>query len=133
MSPEDTLSQLLEREEGGERERERENIDWLPPIRAQPGIEPAAQVRALTGNRTHNLLRCTGTSNQLSHTGQGRRNIFNIKPNIIISQQKQGRRVFVFLNVQTLETQFLCKTNWKASVLSNDSPNNSEGRNTLKK
>ena len=67
----------------GGREKEREgnidaerNIDQLPLTHTLLGTEPAAQSRALTRNRTGDLLVCGVTPNQLSHTGQGPLYIF---------------------------------------------------------
>lgn len=31
-------------------------MDWLPPARPQPGIEPSTQTDTLTGNLTGNFL-----------------------------------------------------------------------------
>ena len=44
--------------------------DWLPLSRPQTGTWPATQVRALTGNRTSNLLLCRPEVNPLSHMSQ---------------------------------------------------------------
>ena len=57
---------FIEREEGREKEIERETLmcerytDW-----------PATQAGALTGNRTGDLLVCRLALNPLSHTSQG--------------------------------------------------------------
>ena len=61
---------FLEREEGREKERERNINVWLPLLSPQLGIWPATQVCALTGNRTSNTLVHRLTLNPLSHTSQ---------------------------------------------------------------
>ena len=43
---------FLEREEGREKERERNISVWLPIMHPQLGTWPAPQTRALTGNQT---------------------------------------------------------------------------------
>ena len=62
---------FLEREEGREKERER-NIDQLPLTHSQPGTGPATQACALTGNRTGDLSVCQMTPNPLSHNSRGK-------------------------------------------------------------
>ena len=62
-----------EREEGREKERERNTmckryIDWLPLAHPQLGTWPATQVCALTGNQTGDLLVCSIMLSALSHT-----------------------------------------------------------------
>ena len=47
------------------------NIDPLPLARPGPGVEPATQACALTGNGTGDLSLCTTRPNQLSHISQG--------------------------------------------------------------
>ena len=46
---------ILEREEGKERKRERNIYVWLPLVCPKPGIWPATQACALTGNQTSDL------------------------------------------------------------------------------
>ena len=82
-SPEDIFSLLREREEGRKGEREtsmgERSIHQLSLTHSQTedhntlglGIEPSIQARALTGNRTCNLLTMGRHSDQVSHMGQG--------------------------------------------------------------
>ena len=62
-------------ERGGGEETER-NIDQLPTARAPTRTKPAAQACALTGNQTCDLSVYKTRPNQLSHTSQGRREIY---------------------------------------------------------
>ena len=62
-------------ERGGGEETER-NIDQLPTARAPTRTKPAAQACALTGNQTRDLSVYKTMPNQLSHTSQGRREIY---------------------------------------------------------
>ena len=61
---------FLEREEGKEKERERNINLWLPLARPLMGTWPATQACALTGNRTSNPSVCRPALNPLSHISQ---------------------------------------------------------------
>ena len=61
-----------EGEREGEKHRcERETLLGCLSYTPQPGIEPATQACALTGNQAGDSLLCRTTPNPLSHTGQG--------------------------------------------------------------
>ena len=62
---------FLEREEGKEKERERNISVWLPLSHTLLGTWPATQACGLTGNWTSNPLVCKLALNPLSHTSQG--------------------------------------------------------------
>ena len=61
---------FLEREEGREKERERNINVWLPLIRPLLGTWPVTQACALSGNQTGNPLVHRPTLSPLSHTSQ---------------------------------------------------------------
>ena len=66
---------------GREREKHRLVISCLP-YAPQLGIEPTTEVRALTGNGTHNLSKCMGQCcNQLSHPARATFHILEGKQN----------------------------------------------------
>ena len=67
----DLIYLFLEREEGREKERERNINVWLPLACSLLGTWPAIQVCALTGNQTSDLLVHRPGLNPLSHTSQG--------------------------------------------------------------
>ena len=64
------------REEGREKERERNVNVWLPLVCPQLGTWPTTQACALTRNRTHDPLFHRLVLNPLSHTSQGFCGIF---------------------------------------------------------
>ena len=66
---------FVEREEGREKERERNSNMWLPLTCPLLGTWPATQACALTGNRTSNTLVCRPALNPLSHTSQGSKTV----------------------------------------------------------
>ena len=65
---EDFIYLFLEREEGKQKERERNINVWLPLMCPPLGTWPAAQACALTGNRTGDPLVCRPALNPLSYT-----------------------------------------------------------------
>ena len=67
----DFIYLFLEKEEGREKERERDINVWLPVAGPQPGTWPTTQACALTGNRTSDPLVRRPALNPLSHTSQG--------------------------------------------------------------
>ena len=62
---------FLEREEGREKEKERNINMWLPLTCPTLGTWPATQACVLTGNQTGNPLGHMLGLNPLSHTSQG--------------------------------------------------------------
>ena len=67
---------ILERKEGRNKERERNQLPLTGP---QSGTEPTTQALPWTTNGTSNLLFCGMTVSQLSHTGQGWRGHFGLR------------------------------------------------------
>ena len=63
---------FLEREEGREKEKERNINVWLPLACSLLGTWPATQACALTGNRTRDPLVHRPVLNPLSYTSQAR-------------------------------------------------------------
>ena len=62
---------FFEKEEGREKEKERNINVWLPLMHLPPGTWPTTQARALTGNRSNDPLVRRLAPNPLSHTSQG--------------------------------------------------------------
>ena len=80
------------REEGREKEKERNISVWVPPTYPLLGTWPETQARALTGNQTSNTLVRRPMLNPLSHTSHGQRRIFNNVSNIhnvLLGRKKQ--------------------------------------------
>ena len=69
---------FLDREEGKEKERERNVNVWLPLVCPLLGAWPATQACALTGNQTGYTLVLRPVLHSLSHTSQGWRLSFMI-------------------------------------------------------
>ena len=104
----DFICLFLERGKGGRKRREtltwERNLGWLPLVCPERnigwlplvvGTKPHNQACALTGNRTSNLWLCGMTSNQLSHTGQG-------KPNTLVRTVPAHLQLHVYIrNIQT--------------------------------
>ena len=63
---------ILEIGERRERESVLEKHQLVAFHMSQLGTQPATQARAMTGNRTGNLLVCRPALNALSHTSHGR-------------------------------------------------------------
>ena len=68
----DFIYLLLDRWEGREKERERNNNVWLSLTGPLLGAWPATQACALPGNRSSDPLVLRLILNPLSHTSQGR-------------------------------------------------------------
>ena len=66
----DFIYLFLDRGEGREKERERNNV-WLPLMRPLLGTWPSTQACALTGNQTRDPLVHRLVLSPLSHTSQG--------------------------------------------------------------
>ena len=67
----DFIYLFLEREDGKEKERERNINVWLPLTCPRLGTWPAIQACALTGNQTDDTFVRRPALNPLSHTSQG--------------------------------------------------------------
>ena len=66
----DFIYLLLDRWEGREKERERNNNVWLSLTGPLLGAWPATQACALPGNQTSDLLFCRPVLNPLHYTSQ---------------------------------------------------------------
>ena len=74
----DFIYLFLEREEGTEKERERNISVWVPPACPPQGTLAVTQACALTGNRTGDPLVRRLAFSALSHITQGSKNVFLI-------------------------------------------------------
>ena len=70
---------MLDRQEGSEKERERNISVWLPLVCPLLGTWPAVQACVLTRNRTGDPLVCSPVLNPLSHTSQGEENFLQFR------------------------------------------------------